>query len=331
MALKNNQYNQLQREYDNKQLNNKHQQNKRIKEVHKAIPEMKNLVDEMITISAQYGRLSLMDDNSRIEELKRKHIDLEARKIELLLSNGFPADYMDMSYHCDKCKDTGYIDNEKCSCFKQAIARLIYSDSNIQEIIERENFSSFSFSYYCDDYIDETTGLSPLSNMRKIVDGCKKFIETFDSNHDNFLFLGNTGVGKTFLANCIAKELLDKGYTVAYLTAFRLFDILEKYKFGKNNSDIHDAANQFDYILNCELLIIDDLGTELSNAFTTSQLYLIINERLLSRKSTIISTNLSLDHLNSNYSERIYSRIISNYSIRRIIGKDIRLLKALSN
>ena len=167
--------------------------------------------------------------------------------------------------------------------------------------------------------------------MRKIVDGCKKFIETFDSNHDNFLFLGNTGVGKTFLANCIAKELLDKGYTVAYLTAFRLFDILEKYKFGKNNSDIHDAANQFDYILNCELLIIDDLGTELSNAFTTSQLYLIINERLLSRKSTIISTNLSLDHLNSNYSERIYSRIISNYSIRRIIGKDIRLLKALSN
>ena len=106
MALKNNQYNQLQREYDNKQLNNKHQQNKRIKEVHKAIPEMKNLVDEMITISAQYGRLSLMDDNSRIEELKRKHIDLEARKIELLLSNGFPADYMDMSYHCDKCKDT---------------------------------------------------------------------------------------------------------------------------------------------------------------------------------------------------------------------------------
>ena len=129
------------------------------------------------------------------------------------------------------------------------------------------------------------------------------------------------------MANCIAKELLDRGYTVIYLTAFRLFDILEKYKFGKEDDNSLTAANQFEYILDCDMLIIDDLGTELSNSFTTSQLYLIINERLLRQKSTLISTNLSLDNLNANYSERIYSRIISNYCIRRIVREDIRLQK----
>ena len=123
--------------------------------------------------------------------------------------------------------------------------------------------------------------------------------------------------------------MLDRGYTVIYLTAFRLFDILEKYKFGKEEEDSLSAASQFEYILDCDMLIIDDLGTELANSFTTSQLYLIINERLLRQKSTLISTNLSLDNLIANYSERIYSRIISNYSIRRIVGEDIRLLKAM--
>ena len=136
-------------------------------------------------------------------------------------------------YKCNKCKDTGFIDNEKCNCLKQAIADMIYSGSNIKSVLDRENFSTFSFKYYSDDYIDETIGLSPLSNMQKIVAGCKSFIRHFDEKHENLLFLGNTGVGKTFLANCIAKELLDRGYTVIYLTAFRLFDILEKYKFGK--------------------------------------------------------------------------------------------------
>ncbi len=200
----------------------------------------------------------------------------------------------------------------------------------MKSILDRENFKTFSFKYYSDDYIDETTGLSPLSNMQKIVAGCKSFIRHFDKQKENLLFLGNTGVGKTFLANCIAKELLDRGYIVIYLTAFRLFDILEKYKFGKEVDSTLSPSKQFDYILDCDLLIIDDLGTELSNSFTTSQLYLIINERLLREKSTLISTNLSLDNLITNYSERIYSRIISNYSIRRIIGEDIRLHKAVS-
>ncbi len=331
MAIKNDQYNQILRDYDKRQFDNKREQNQRIKEIYKAIPEIKNLDDQMITISAQSGRLAIMGDTSSLDNLKNKVIDLEARKIELLVSNGYPANYMDMHYDCNKCMDTGYIDNEKCTCFKQAFAQLISSDSNLNEIIKKENFSTFSYSYYPNDYTEETTGLTPLANIKKIVADCKSFIKDFDKKDENILFLGNTGVGKTFLTNCIAKELLDKGYTVIYLTAFRLFDILEKYKFGKNTSDTHIAASQFDYILNCDLLIIDDLGTEMNNSFTSSQLYLIINERLLKRLSTIISTNLSLEQLDSNYSERIYSRIISSYNVCKIVGGDIRLQKALGN
>ncbi len=329
MALKNDQYNQILREYDNRRFQNKFEQDRRKEEAYHALPELMELENEMITLSARSGRQALLGDEKSLMELRNITCDLKSRQIELLIEHGYPADYLELHYQCSKCQDTGFIGNEKCNCFKQAIADLIYTGSNIKSVLERENFSTFSFHYYPDDYLDEATGLSPLTNMQKIVAGCKSFVRHFNK-HENILFLGNTGVGKTFLANCIAKELLDRGYTVVYLTAFRLFDILEKNKFGREEATSYMASNQFEYILDCDLLIIDDLGTELNNSFTSSQLYLIINERLLKQKSTIISTNLSIDNLNNSYGERIYSRIISNYSIRRIIGEDIRLHKALS-
>ena len=331
MALKNDQYNQILRDYDNKMLQNKHNLNLRIQTAYVQIPELKELEEKMISLSAQSGRMALYGDDRSLNELKDKSLALKIHQIELLTSHSLPADYLEMQYHCDKCKDTGYVENEKCNCFKQAVADLMYSGSNIREILTHENFSKFSFSYYSDEVVDESLGLSPLSNMQKVVAGCKNFIKHFKQNHDNLLLLGNTGVGKTFLANCIAKELLDLGFTVIYLTAFRLFDILEKNKFSKDEESARAASNQFDYILDCDLLIIDDLGTELNNSFTNSQLYLIINERLLRQKSTIISTNLSLTNINTIYGERVFSRIASSYSAQRIIGEDIRLHKAVSN
>lgn len=331
MALKNDQYNQILREYDNRMLQNKHDLTIRLNEAYGLIPELKELEEEMISLSAKSGRMALYGDDSSLKALKERTSDLKARQIELLLSNGFPANYLEMQYQCVKCKDTGRIGNEKCNCFKQAVADLMYSGSNIKTILAHENFSKFSFHYYSDDFIDEAIGLSPLSNMQKVVASCKNFIRHFNKTHDNLLLLGNTGVGKTFLANCIAKELLDRGNTVIYLTAFRLFDILEKHKFSRDEDSSYAAANQFDYILDCDLLIIDDLGTELNNSFTNSQLYLIINERLLRQKSTIISTNLSLPNINTTYGERIFSRIVSSYSVQRIIGEDIRLHKAVNH
>jgi DNA replication protein DnaC len=158
----------------------------------------------------------------------------------------------------------------------------------------------------------------------------KSFIQNFGTSYENLLIYGNTGVGKTFLSNCIAKELLDAGHTVIYLTSFQLFEILEKYKFN-TAENYEEIRNRFEYILDCDLLIIDDIGTELNNTFITSQLYQCINERHLKQKSTIISTNLSFDQLKNNYSERIFSRISSHYKLLKIIGDDIRLQKLLGN
>lgn len=329
MALKNFQYNKILREYDSRQLQNRYLLEKRTKEIYENIPEFKEIDQRIVSGSIADTKKLLMGDSSALNKLKEDNLDLSMRKIELLCEYGYSSDYLLPIYTCSECNDTGYIGNDKCHCFKQAIVNLVYSQSNIQIAIAKENFNTFSFQYYPNDYVEESTKLTPLDNAKKVVQSCKDFIKNFDNTYENILLYGNTGVGKTFLANCIAKELLDKSYTVIYLTAFQLFDILEKNKFGKNNEN-YEAENQFDYILDCDLLIIDDLGTELNNTFVTSQLYLCINERHLRQKSTIISTNLSWNDLNRNYSERIFSRITSNYLLLKIVGDDIRLKKAFS-
>ena len=205
----------------------------------------------------------------------------------------------------------------------QEIINVVYSQSNIREILGRENFQTFSYDYYSDDEINPTTGLSALDTVQQAVTECQHFIDDFDNKPKNLFFYGDTGVGKTFLSNCVAKELLEKGYSVIYFTAFQLFDILSKGVFSKDADAIAAHQNIFD----CDLLIIDDLGTEFSNSFTSSQLFLCVNERILRQKSTIISTNLNMNNLVELYSERTLSRISSNYSIIKLFGDDIRIKK----
>lgn len=326
MALKNYQYNKILREYDMKQLKNKHDLDIRTEEVYRAIPELKEIDDAVVTCAVQSAKLLLMGDDKPLPVLKKMTEEASAKRTALLKKHGFAPDYLSPAYHCPDCKDTGYIGTEKCHCFKQAIVDIVYSQSNIKTAIIRENFDTFSYDFYSEDYVDPSTGLSPRDNIKKVVEASWNFIGQFDAEYNNLLLYGNTGVGKTFLANCIAKELLDRAHTVIYLTAFQLFDILEKNKFGKGE-DNFESQNQFEYILDCDLLIIDDLGTELNNSFVNVQLYLCINERFLRRKPTIISTNLSLDNINTIYSERVFSRIASNYSLLKIVGEDIRLKK----
>ena len=330
MGLKNYQYNRILRDYDKKQLENKYELDLRTKNAYKKIPELQEIDDIIINTAINSAKLVLADDDTSkpIDDLKKTANTAKQRRQALLDSQGFPKNYLELQYQCKDCKDTGYIENDKCHCFKQSIVNILYSQSNIKNAIKKENFSKFSFDYYPDDYIDESTGLTPRQNMKKIVKTSKAFINNFDKCFQNLFIYGNTGVGKTFLTNCIAKELLDHSYTVVYLTAFQLFDILEKNKFNQDEESA-EIQNQFNYILDCDLLIIDDLGTELTNAFINTQLYLCINERYLREKSTIISTNLSLDNINIKYSERIFSRIISNYSLLKIVGDDIRLKKCI--
>lgn len=326
MALKNYQYNKILRDYDNRQLEAKHALDIRMEEAYGKIPALKEIDDEIVTCAIDSARQMLTGNEEALENLKLVAKGADKRREILLKAYGYRADFLKLRYQCPDCKDTGYMGNEKCHCFKQAIVDIVYSQSNMKEAISRENFDSFSFSYYAADYVDPSIKTSPRDNIARVVTECRNFIDSFESTRGNLLLYGNTGVGKTFLANCIAKELLDKAFTVIYLTAFQLFDILEKNKFGKGEENF-EANTQFEYILDCDMLIIDDLGTELNNAFVNVQLYLCINERLLRNKSTIISTNLSLDNINSLYSERVFSRIASNFTLLKIIGEDIRLKK----
>ena len=323
MALSNAQYDEIMRGYQSRQLLNRRIEKEREEEVYEKIPALKTIDDRIAEISVESARKMLDGDSHAFTRLKADLADLRVQKTNLLAANGIPQGYLEPVFTCADCKDTGYINGEKCHCFKQEVINVVYSQSNIKDILDRENFSTFSYEYYSDKELNPTTGLSALDTVKRAVDECRRFIDDFDNKPKNLLFYGDTGVGKTFLSNCVAKELLEKGNSVIYFTAFQLFDILSKGVFERDADAIAAHQNIFD----CDLLIIDDLGTEFTNSFTTSQLFLCVNERILRQKSTIISTNLNLNQIMDMYSERTFSRISSNYSIIKLFGDDIRIKK----
>ena len=323
MSLTNSQYDEIMRGYEARQLVNKHKQRERLEKLYALEPRIKEIDDSISTYSVACAKKLIDGDNTALAKLRQDIASFKKEKEQLLLSQGYPADYLSPIYTCPDCKDTGYMDGEKCHCLKQAIIDTIYTQSNVKNILERENFSVFSYDYYSDTQKDPKTGLTSLETAKRAVAECERFIADFGTTSQNLLFYGNTGVGKTFFTNCIAKELLEKSYSVIYFTAFQLFDILSKGVFEKDADAIAAHQNIFD----CDLLIIDDLGTELSNAFTVSQLFLCVNERILREKSTIISTNLNLVELRDLYSERTFSRISNNYNIIKLFGDDIRIQK----
>jgi DNA replication protein DnaC len=329
MSLSTWQFEQIMRSYDQIRQANHALHLARQQEVYQAIPEIRDIDQQIASQSIQTGRKLLFEENQlALHTLREQNMELSMQKVELLVSNGYEPDYLNPIYRCPVCKDTGYVDGNKCTCLKQAIVHQLYDQSNIYEKLKEENFQTFSYEYYDDTPLYPNLP-TPRQNMISIVEKCMDFIRTFASNPgQNILFQGNVGVGKTFLTNCIAKELIDEAYTVIYLTSFQLVEILENHRFHRN--DHPEATYTVDYILNCDLLIIDDLGTELTNNFVISQLFLCMNERLLKKKSTIISTNLSLSQLAETYFERIISRITENYLICNIYGDDIRQKKSFA-
>ncbi len=329
MQLRNEQYKQLYSIYNETQLRNERIQQARRREIQHKIPAYEALNHRLAELSVEMVRAKLEDGTGNLATFQAEVEEITRRKEQLLIEHGYPANYTDRIYTCSDCQDTGYIDDEKCHCFQSRIVEYLYEQSNLKEVLEHENFSHFCIDYYPDDFVEETTGLTPRDNSRKILHTAQFFAEHFTETHDNLLLYGNTGVGKTFLSHCIAKEALDQSHTVVYLTSLGLFDILEKNKFDRSTHTEEKSAT-VSYILNCDLLIIDDLGTELNNSFTSSQLYQVLDTRLVHQKSTIISTNLSFDDLREQYSERIFSRITSGYTLLKVTGDDIRLKKAIS-
>lgn len=325
MALTRIQHDEIEREYNRKQIYNERLLFERTEDIFKKHPEMKSLQDEISELSFNEAKNRLLIDNYDSSIFTNKLNSLLEKKKELLKSYNLPEDYLSRHYCCYSCKDTGYLENgEKCQCRKKAEINLLYSQSNIQHLLDAENFSKFNFDYYDSKNADNDLGKTPLQNIKEIYDICQNFIKEFDTDYTNLYIFGNTGVGKTFLSNCIAKELMDTSHSVIYLSAINFFHILADKQFNRAHSNENGYIAH--HLTDCDLLIIDDLGTEIVNSFTVSSLFQCLNERILNRKPVIISTNLSLAEFQNHYSERILSRVIDNYKMLKIIGNDIRIM-----
>ena len=275
--------------------------------------------------SLDQAKKLLAGDDTALASLKEEIRSLSDRRRRLLSDAGFPEDYLEQHFECPDCQDTGYVGTKKCHCFLKAIIDLFYTQSNLKGLLEQENFEHFNFDYYSSNYRDRLSGQNSRELATRAYQECMNFIHNFDTEHGNLLLFGNTGIGKTFLSHCIAKEVMDSLHSVLYLTASEFFDALLEKALTRND----ESCLLYEQIHQCDLLIIDDLGTERNTDFVVSQLFVCLNDRILNRKSTIISTNLTLEEIKTNYTERTFSRISNHYKILRLAGDDIRIQKKL--
>ena len=260
------------------------------------------------------------EQTSSLEEKLKKLRDL---KEKLLVENGFSKDYMDLKYHHDLCKDTGFVGNSMCSCRKQLIIDENYNLSNIKNLIEKENFSNFDDMLF-DDNPYGNYPLTPRENIRFVKNSLMKYINNFSNESTNIYIFGDVGRGKTFLLNSVAKELLDRNYSVLYMTSSSLFKFLNDYNWAFEEQR-YKHQEKYDFILDCDLLIIDDLGSEYPSKNDSANLFDVVNTRMISQKPILFSTNFDEDMLTETYGPRIFSRIVGNSQVYEIFGKDLRL------
>ena len=264
-----------------------------------------------------------------IKNLQDSTRSLKTEKERLLTEAGIPKGYFVDIHRCRSCQDTGYIEGNRCKCLNQRLIEKYYDLSNLRGQLEAENFNTFELRYYSNK-LDPLRGLSPYRNMELIYKEILNFVKSFgkaDEEFQNLLFYGAPGLGKTFLCNCIAKEILDAGHTVLYMTAPQISKLVEDYRF--NRQEMENPEFAMDAVTDVDLLIIDDLGAEFDTIVTSAALFNIINQRLLAKKSTVISTNLPPEELETQYSDRMVSRFWGNYKISKFIGDDIRAKKAI--
>lgn len=289
--------------------------------------EIKNKYPEILELDTTIQKLCLnlsmaalrgITDQNELNNIKEEITDLRAKKYEMLVSHGYNPDYLNLHYNCPKCKDTGFIGIDKCSCFKSKLIKLYYKDSDLEEAVKTNNFKNFNINLYSNHKLNDER-YTPRKNIEDILEYITgEYLPNFKNSNTNLLFYGNSGTGKTFLSWCISKELLDKGFLVVYKTSDDLLRALKDIKFN-NDTDLENL------LINCDLLIIDDLGSEQITDFSSTELFTLINKKILKNKKMLISTNLSLPLISKRYSERISSRIIGEFKLFKFFAEDIRI------
>lgn len=299
------------------------QQRNRKTEIYKRIPQISNLETLMSRNSLNVARVHLKAEENleaAIQALKTENLNLRKEKMELLVAHGYPMDYMDLKFKCRKCNDTGFIAGKKCSCYNGHLAEIVYEESHFKELMKDNSFMTYDDSLFDDKSVNPEYNKTVKQNMRDNLKMALRYVSEFSIHAENLYLYGPSGTGKTFLASCIARELLNDGNLVLYRTSAQLMDDIKDIKF-RDNKELENL------VMNCELLIIDDLGTEMVSDLAKTEIFNLINIRLLHKKKMIISSNLKLENIRDKYSERLSSRIIGDFIFVPFFGEDLRLIK----
>lgn len=282
--------------------------------------ELRSTMSRILSAALRQGT----DPRAAVEALKKQNLGLQEERRLLLEDLGLPADCLEDKPACPLCGDTGWREGRMCRCLKSYCAREQQKELSRMLDLGNQSFETFSLEWYSETE-DPALGVSPRENMDWIYRTCKRYAAAFSPGSGNLLLTGDPGLGKTFLSAAMAREISAGGFSVVYDTAAHVFDRFEARKFGRELGEAVEA--DVDRVMECDLLILDDLGTELTTPFVQSALYTIVNGRITDRRATILSTNLKLDELSRRYTPQIVSRMEGEYQILPFFGEDIRRLK----
>ena len=312
-------YRLVREEYENRSLEARNAADARRSELHRVIPRTEEIDRELSATGIKLMGAALGVSHASVDEIRAGVVKLRAERAALLAAAGYPENYSEPHYECEKCQDTGYVDGYMCSCMKQRLIMAGYESSGIARLMQNETFDTFSLDYYADDRRN-------LENMRYIYQTMRRFAETFDPKSSKSIALfGGTGLGKTHLSTAAAKVIIERGFDVVYTGAIGMFSDFKKVRFG--NASGRESGEDTDRYFDCDLLIIDDLGSEVANQFTVSCLYDVINTRINKGLPMILSTNLRQEELRQRYWDRITSRIFGEFVTLMLTGTDVRAKK----
>lgn len=283
------------------------------------IPALRTIDARLAALVGEYAG-AVWGGGRSLDEIQQESLDLQARRAELLTANGWPIDWLDGAWSCPDCRDTGFVEGRMCRCLKELYEKQRRQSLSALLKLGDERFDTFDLAYYSDV---PSGGISPREQMTAVFEFCREYAEHFGKDSVNLLLRGSTGLGKTFLSACIARVVSDKGFSVVYETTVDVLAAFEAQKFRPDE----EADARVERLLGCELLILDDLGTEMVTEFSKSALYTLVNARLLGGKKTIISTNLTGAEMQAKYTPQLCSRLEGEYQDLPFVGSDIRLIK----
>ena len=313
---------------EQRQRNSKQRLQQNQDEIRKEIPEIADIQAKMVVTASQITKAVVTSPDRAKELINRLAAEsgrLQQRRKELLLDGGYPDDYLTEKHVCEICEDKGYLGTEPCECFKELLKRQAFTELTELADNERCTFENFSLDYYSE--LPDNQGVVPRRRMQDVLEYSRSYANAFSKDSPSLLMIGKTGLGKTHISLAIAWEVTQAGFGVVYTPVQRLMDRLEAQKFSYSSESKEAYSQTINSVLECDLLVLDDLGTEFITSFTTSVLYNIVNSRMVEGRPTIINTNLEPVELEKHYSQRMASRLGFGYKILSFFGDDIRFVK----